>query len=669
MNTPRLQFKRPRLKLDVARVRQVDRRTLVWIGIGVLALLFVISRVVSATPGSGSAAVDSTGASRGHTAGSRATPRATATPRTARAKATPVVISGQVPITADTSGPIILLNPGIVRQGASVNLTASGFDARAAVDLVILRTPTDQGQAITFAQADRGGSFSASFTVPASLSAGSFIVEARERNSNKVAQASGAIDAGSSPVVKLGTQVGKAGDSVVFSAQGFTPNETVSVYWNSLQSQPIAKIPADGAGGVRSGSLTVPFGAVGNNAFIFLGAKSQAPITASFLTLSLYPSIQLSSYAIQADNVISFSGKDFGPGESVAVYLNSPTGQPIATAQADTNGAFGSAGGFVIPFALKGKQTLIFIGERSRAPTTASFDILPYTPSAQPSTYGGLPGTAISFYAMGFARGEVVHIYTGHSQNAAGTLVGCFRTDNQGSAGAAGSYVVPGNVSAGKLAFTLIGNKSGGVATATVQVMPSSVPVQVPSQPPFTCALDQQTPAPGAAPSTNGQAPGATPGAAPNAAPTAPAHGASTGPATARVQATRLAASDAGAPALLLVLALPLLTVMRRSSPASDPGHAPHVAIDSPADTTTADTTPAQRAPVGPGAERSNRPASAATCRHQTPVSAPIVFAAQFALWIQLAALLLVVGLTRPSPARPRRGHASRQDRAPIFSP
>ena len=488
-----------------------NRRRLMWSGIGVVALLLMVSQVVSQivrqAPGSGETAVGTTRTSHSQTTASA--PRATPS-LPPHSTPNPGPATSQVPLTALTSGPLILLDPGLVRQGASVSVTGSGFDPKAVLDLDLKgQAPDSSPQTITFAQTDKGGSFSAGFAAPSSSNSGSLIVEARERKSDKMAQATLTISGGAAPQVKLGLQIGNPGDIIALAAQGFIPGEPIKIYWNSLQSQPIAGLQADESGNVRRASVTVPFGAVGNNTFIFLGAQSQSPVTAPFVMLSLYPTVQMSSYAIQAGNPLSFSGKGFGPGERVLVYLNTPSGPPIATVQADGAGALEQTTGFVIPFVLKGKQTLIFLGEQSRAPAAVSFDIVPYMPSAQPSTYGGLPGTAISFYAAGFARNEIVHVYVGRTQRTAGTMVGCFRTDDQGAAGAVGSYVIPGNVQAGKLTFTLTGAESGGMATTTVQVMPSTMPVQAPAQPPFICSLDQ--PAQPAAPSASHTPPARSP--------------------------------------------------------------------------------------------------------------------------------------------------------------
>ena len=390
-----------------------------------------------------------------------------------------------------TSKTLILLNPSMVRQGTSMGVTGTGFDAHATVDVFVKQRQSDPRQLLNFVHADKHGTFYDNLTVPNSLSSGTFFIEARERGSTKVALAAGVV-AGGAPQLKLSAQVGKPGDLITASLHGFSPGEPIKVYWNTMSGQPVATLQADGGGSIGQAPVRVPFGAAGVNTFLFVGARSQSLVAASFDLLSLYPTIKLSSYAIRADSQLNFSGVGFGPGERVLVYMNSDAGQPIAVIQTTQHGTFSNAPGFVIPFALKGRQTLIFLGEESRATALVRWTVQPYMPNAQASTYGGLPGTTISFYASGFARQEVVHVYVGGGSGGGGTLVSCFSTDNKGNAAAAGSYVIPGNAQ-GKLGFALIGSKSGGRASATLTVSAAPTPVQVPAQPPFTCPLDGAT--------------------------------------------------------------------------------------------------------------------------------------------------------------------------------
>lgn len=471
-----------------ARQPQTGRKNAwksVWFGLVVIIVLGLALKV--ATPALAKLVGDITGSKTRQTVSATSTPEPTSTPLTPT-----VTVKSTSLVPSDvTSGALILLNPGIVRQGTSMGVTGSQFDPGATVDLTIKQRATDQGQAVGTVKTDKYGAFYDNLTVPSTLSSGSFSVVASERGSQKVSQATGIVSGGA-PQLKLSAQVGKPGDLITVSASGFSPNETIKVYWNTTAGQPFTTLQANGSGGIGQATLQVPFGATGVNSFLFVGAKSQSMVAATFDLLSLYPTVKPSSYAIQADNLLSFSGKGFGPGERVLVYVNSANGQPVAVIQAAQNGSFSNAGGFVIPFALQGRQTLIFVGEQSRASVAVGWTVLPYMPNAQTSTYGGLPGTTISFYASGFARSEIVHAYVGSTQNSPGTMVSCFRTNDKGNAVAAGSYVIPGGAQ-GKLSFKLIGVKSNGVATTTMSVSAPPSPVQVPQQPPFTCPLDNST--------------------------------------------------------------------------------------------------------------------------------------------------------------------------------
>src|SRR5262249_17162106 len=169
--------------------------------------------------------------------------------------------------TSLTSGPVILLNPGVVRQGTQVIVTGTGFPPKATIDLVLKRQAGGQSLAATFVQADKTGSFGgAILPVPTSLSSGTFLVQAAARGSAQVAEAAGTI-AGGTPQVKLGVQVAQPGDLIVFSLHGFSPGEPINIYWNTMGGQPVATVHADGGGAVGQGTVQVPYGAVGPNTF------------------------------------------------------------------------------------------------------------------------------------------------------------------------------------------------------------------------------------------------------------------------------------------------------------------------------------------------------------------------------------------------------------------
>jgi hypothetical protein len=452
------------------------RKKLFW-GVSFIIVLAVVVSVFlrSFSPGGGATAVET--GSNGET------------PSGVASSPTPVVTVQPLP----GGQPFIFINPGVVSQGDAVSVVGSNFDPGATIEFLIKQKEADLGKVVARTQADKTGSFNnVTINLPDSQPFGNFIILAREqgRSGNRTAESMGILQNNTNATVKLSAITGRVGDTVVVTAKGFAPREKINVYWNSLGTDPIATLQADAGGGIGQTPLQVPFGAPGNNTFFFEGVKSQTPVPALFVLLHRYPVVKPSSYSIRADNILSFSGKDFGPNELVVVYLGKPGGQPLATVQTDKKGNFANAAGFIVPFALKGKQTVYFVGSQSRAPTTLSFTVAPYMPNVQPSTYGGSPGTSITFYATGFARNEVVHIYTGADKNNPGQMVGCFQTDAKGNAGAVGSYMIPGNAQVGKMTFTLTGSKSGAVGTATIQVSAPLAPVQIPPQAPFTCPLD-----------------------------------------------------------------------------------------------------------------------------------------------------------------------------------
>ncbi len=426
----------------------------------------------------------------------------TAQPDTKASKPTPAKKPAATPspLTSDQlstkPGAIILLNPATGTRGSSIGVSGVGFDSGQTIDIYLQLKDNAQPIDVGYAQVDQGGSFGGlSFTIPEDFQGSTFTVVAQQHDGKKQASAKGQVT-GSAVSVKLGTQVGKAGNSISVSAKGFAPNETVRVFFNSLATDPVATLKADSSGGLSRVPLTVPYGPVGDNSFIFIGDTSQSPVTVPFLMLSFYPTASISEYAAKADTLITFSGKDFGPNERVLVYLNSMNTPPVAVVQSDEEGSFTDAGGFVIPFELNGKNTLIFFGEQTQSAVTTGFDVLPYTPYAEPSTYGGQPGTSLTFYGSGFARNEIVRVYIGRGQGNKGKQVACFMSDDQGSIiGGSANYTVPANAQSGKLNFVMVGDKSEAEATATIQVMPAPGPVQPgignDEQSAYVCPFDQ----------------------------------------------------------------------------------------------------------------------------------------------------------------------------------
>jgi hypothetical protein len=415
-------------------------------------------------------------------ASSSSSPSASATSPIPRpSPSTRVTLGGHS--VAASGQPILLLNPGLVAPGGQVSVQGSGFDPGSTVVVRLVAKRSSQGTEVAMGKINKTGSLFTQFTMPSSASGSGATVVAQEQGSSKSATAQLVSPAGAASASIVGKAAGQPGNTVTVSATGFGPGETVNVFWGRMNGTPAATLTADGSGSISRASVKVGVAPVGPTTLVLVGTKTAATATAPYQMLGLYPSTTPHPYAVLSGKTMTYTGTGFAPGERVLIYFNASGGMPALTVQANSDGNFSTS--FVVPFGLTGRQTLTAIGEQSRAAVTTGFSVLPYTPSAQVSTYGAMPGTTVSFYASGFAPDEVVMVYLGRGQGNSGQLVSAFRVDGRGNAAAAGKYVIPNGTGPG-LYFTMVGQHSGGTATAKVSVTAPAQPVTVPSQPPYT---------------------------------------------------------------------------------------------------------------------------------------------------------------------------------------
>src|SRR5258708_5201495 len=69
---------------------------------------------------------------------------------------------------------------------------------------------------------------------------------------------------------------------VGFEGTDFVPGEVVQVFLNTRLSQPVAQIPADGAGRFRTTTASTSPDMTGNNELIFVAAHTQTALTPTF---------------------------------------------------------------------------------------------------------------------------------------------------------------------------------------------------------------------------------------------------------------------------------------------------------------------------------------------------------------------------------------------------
>lgn len=364
------------------------------------------------------------------------------------------------------SGAIIVVNPGLVVPGGKATVEGAGFDAKSTVELLIKSgTSNGKGQSVATVKADRVGAINSQFTMPEKGSSKSATLVAQQRGSSNVAEAQ-VLSGSGVGAVKINKAAGRPGDSVALTVRGFGPGEAVDVYWGRVSGQAVTTLQADPSGGIGRASVKVGVAPTGSGTLVLVGRKSKTTATAPFEMLGLYPTLKSSPFALKSGERINLSAGGFAPEERVLVYINSAGGIPAFSTKADANGNVGAVG-FDVPFGLKGEQNLTAIGDQTRAVVRSGFQVLPYTPTAEPSAYGGKAGTTLSFYVTGFAPKETVTLYAGGTNGGGGKKVSTFQVDDRGEAEAAGQYRITKEDENG-VAFRLIGQKSGGTAQAGV---------------------------------------------------------------------------------------------------------------------------------------------------------------------------------------------------------
>jgi hypothetical protein len=407
---------------------------------------------------------------------------ASTAPATPTPTPTPTVTIGGKAVPA-SGGPSIVLDPGLVPAGGHVGIFGSGFTPHARVVVLLRMSPRSPGTVIAHTWAAKNGTVVSGFSMPATVTQSGATVVA-EQAGGPAATAQLVTTGGVGTVEIVGKPAGKPGDTLQISASGFGPGEKVNVYWGRVSGTPAAVLTADSAGTIGRAAIRVGVAPVGETTLVLVGTRTHTTATTPYLMLGLYPTTASHPWAVRAGHPVTYTGSGFAPGEQVLIYLNRASGAPALTTTANNYGAFSVS--FMVPFGLRGRQSLTAIGNQSRAATTSGFTVEPYLPSVEASTYGALPGTTLSFYATGFAANEVVLVYLGAGKGETGKLVTAFRVNAEGSAAAAGDYVVPSGVQ-GALYFTLVGQKSGGTGVAKVGVTaaPGGGQATVPSQPPY----------------------------------------------------------------------------------------------------------------------------------------------------------------------------------------
>lgn len=173
------------------------------------------------------------------------------------------------------------------------------------------------------------------------------------------------------PSVHFEVTSAKPAQTLAFTGIGFVPNETVDV---ALGDQSLATTTADDEGRILHGSVGLPVLSPGDYTVSFVGRTSGIPVAVGLNIQRVRPWVVLTNYYVSPQSGVGFTGWDFVPGETVAVYLNSTLDPPLVQVNADAEGRLSMATALT-PVNLTRDNRLIFVGQQSQAELSATFTV------------------------------------------------------------------------------------------------------------------------------------------------------------------------------------------------------------------------------------------------------------------------------------------------------
>jgi large repetitive protein len=299
---------------------------------------------------------------------------------------------------------------------STLTVGGSGFQPGETVSISI-------GLNTTTAAANGSGSFSGATLAIPNVPSGLYYIIAVGQTSGMVAFNSVWVNSFFPNASPSGWYV-MPGSTITWSGTGFVPNESVTI--KDSTNTTIATFSANASGGFSGvGSTVIPFSAANSTVtYTLQGAQSGANTTYILAVGSLYPNGNPSTWYATPGTSVTFSGTGFAGGEQVQLFVGTST-TPIASATADSSGAFMGMGPTTLPFGSVANYKLK--GVSSGAIATVPITLAGFYPSITPSSYYSAPGGILSLAGSGFAPNEQVQVSLGtNTQTVTANSMGAF---------------------------------------------------------------------------------------------------------------------------------------------------------------------------------------------------------------------------------------------------
>ena len=295
---------------------------------------------------------------------------------------------------SSTSGPV----------GKSVKVSGTGFAAQETVEIYVGATT---GTPLITTKSDESGKIGKTIVIP-NKPAGAHDITAKGRTSGKSDTATFTITV-AKPVIaiNLSSTSGPVGKAVKVTGTGYGASETVKIYIDSTSRGFIISTKTNSSGGFAK-TITIPNVSTGVHKIIADGQTTKLRRTANF-TVTAPPKPTLSSTAPAqgpGGSSLRITGRDFLPGETVKLFIDSSNSTPVATAVASNSGTITAE--VIIPDLVGGKHLVLAVGQTSKNKTSLAFMLTP-TISLSPSS--GQNRIFVTVNAKGFAANETVEFF------------------------------------------------------------------------------------------------------------------------------------------------------------------------------------------------------------------------------------------------------------------
>ena len=364
--------------------------------------------------------------------------------------------------------PRLGLPPDAVEQGGELSVEGEGFAADEVVIFTATGAPDEEHDEVGRLRADEEGRIhQAALALPEWVTSGERQIVAVGERSGRRAEATFFVRA-RDRWLKVDRYALRPRERLGFIAGGFVPEEQVQVYFGgdgTAPSGPLTTIAADRAGNTAWTEVPVPLVPEGKHTLRLVG--SEGDVRETIEVEPFRPTVELSPWSGPPGSQVDVHAHGFAPGEPIHIFVDGVS-QPSATAETDAWGNAWGVGPVGVPTGHAGEGIAVVAeGQESGARAMAVFAVHGGPPWVELSAYAGYPGTVITLSGGGFGARESVRV---HLNDRGGPAVAAGVTTESGHFRNVGPVAVPPDAR-GRVTFVVVGEGSGGEATASFQVL------------------------------------------------------------------------------------------------------------------------------------------------------------------------------------------------------